>query len=681
MRRRRASVLVAGLTLTGLLVTTLLTACQADGRSDREVSAAPEGTTPSRVFPDAEIASLVRALPQRSVAAPPPMRLAHGLIPPTNRWFSGLVFDAEPQPVFPLPLSFGLTPGGFAFGLPAVTATARTIAGGYAPAVTVDASSASTEVSAYDDVSVTVTMKSASGTPIGHVTIAEGSPLVSFTADSDTTLTTSAGFRGGDGPVVATVNGTDYALIAPAGALTDTGRTVHLHHGQPAVWFPVPHGVSAARAAAAVSGPLLGVTTGYADDGTKATTRLGYRAAGGSTLFGALPAQTADPVGTGCSLGTYATIYGTMSVCSGSTLDWSVPALKPEGALDLGGLHTAAKAAIVRQLQSDAAAQDPLPSDTYFGGKALYRLANLLTIARQLGRDAVADTVRARLSSALLEWAQPTRCDTAAARCFVYDPVMHGVVGLTASFGSDQFNDHHFHYGYFLYAAGVLARDDPSSVARLAPVMNLLAADLATGGGSSYFPERRTFDPYTGHSWASGYSPFADGNNQESSSEAVNAWNGLALWATASSQPSLAREATWMLSAEAASARTLWTDTETSGFPGFTHSIVSLNWGGKRDYATWFSPDPNAILGIQLIPMGPVADYLKTTGPRMAHNLAEATPVGYGVQFGDYLLMYRALQGGADLDAARAAAAGLPDSAIDDADSRTYLLAWLAARH
>ena len=39
------------------------------------------------------------------------------------------------------------------------------------------------------------------------------------------------------------------------------------------------------------------------------------------------------------------------------------------------------------------------------------------------------------------------------------------------------------------------------------------------------------FDPYRGHSWASGPSPFASGNNQESSSEAVAAWNGLALWA------------------------------------------------------------------------------------------------------------------------------------------------------
>ncbi|GAA4144487.1 glycosyl hydrolase [Leifsonia shinshuensis] len=681
MRRSRAPLLVAALTVVGLLAAGALTACQPAGARGGDTSAASAGTTDPRIFPDAEIAPLVTTLPQRSVAAPPPMRLAHGLLPPTNRWFSGLVFGAGPQPVFPLPLSFGLTAGGFAFGLPSVTATAKTIAGGYDPAVTVDASSASAEVTAYDDVSATVSLHSRDGAAIGHVTIAEGSPLVSFTADADTTLTTSAGFSGAAGPAVATVGGTDYALVAPSGALDRSGRSIALHPGQAAVWFPVPRGASAARVAGAISGPLLGVGTGYSDGGGTATTRLSYRAAGGSTVFGALPAQRAPRSGADCSLGTYSTIYGTMTVCSGDTLEWSVPAVTPAGALDLGTLDTETKAAIVDQLRTDSATVGPLPSDTYFGGKALFRLANLLTIARQLGEDRIADGLRTRLATALAEWAQPARCASAPARCFVYDPAMRGVVGLTASFGSDQFNDHHFHYGYFLYAAGALATDDPSAVRRLAPVMNLLAADLATSGRSSYFPERRTFDPYTGHSWASGYSPFADGNNQESSSEAVNAWNGLALWATASSQPALAREAGWMLSAEVAAARALWTDADTSAFAGYAHSIVSLNWGGKRDYATWFSADPNAILGIQLIPMGPVSGYLKASGSRIGQNLAEAAPSGYGVPFGDYLLMYRALQGPAGLAAARAAAGSLPDSAIDDADSRTYLLAWLAARH
>ena len=145
-------------------------------------------------------------------------------------------------------------------------------------------------------------------------------------------------------------------------------------------------------------------------------------------------------------------------------------------------------------------------------------------------------------------------------RCFQYDEAAHGVVGLTPSFGSDEFNDHHFHYGYFLGAAGILAADDKKLAKTFAPVMNLLAQDIAAAKGSDEFPVLRTFDPYQGHGWASGTSPFADGNNQESSSEAVNAWNGLALWGEASGQDALATEGTWLLSAEAASAKAYWTN-------------------------------------------------------------------------------------------------------------------------
>lgn len=146
-----------------------------------------------------------------------------------------------------------------------------------------------------------------------------------------------------------------------------------------------------------------------------------------------------------------------------------------------------------------------------------------------------------------------------------------------------------------------------------ASLMSLLAADIASSanggkasaGGAASFPHRRTSDAYAGHSWASGSAPFADGNNQESSSEAVTAWTGLALWAKADGNANLATEATWMLSTEAQSGHSYWTNFDASEpvYSGYGHKIVALNWGGKRDYATWFSPEPAAMLGILLIPV------------------------------------------------------------------------------
>ncbi len=671
--RRTAGVLAV---VAGVLA---LAACQSalpDPPADSAVS----------VFPDAAIKPLVAALPQRSVSPPPSMRLASGLIPPTNRWYSGLVFGAHPQPVFPLPLSFALTASGFAFGLPSVTANPAVIAGGYAPQVQLDAGAAGATVTAYDDVSVTLEYRTASGASIGHTTIAEGSPLVGFTADKAVTLASSVSFARGPGSTadrtlaVATVDGHPYAAITPAGALSGSGDSIRLAPGQSVVLFPVPEGSTAAKVAPSVSGPLVTVSTGFSLGQATAATSLVYHATGGRTVFATLPSQSSLAPGTTCTLGHYASIYGTMRVCSGERLAWSVPLAAENGALPLDRLSASDRTTIVAQLRRDTADTRPLPADTYFGGKALYRLANLLTIARSLGVSDLADSLKARLSAALRDWTNPAGCSAGPARCFVYDPAMHGIVGLAASFGSDQFNDHHFHYGYFLYAAGTLAKDDPSITRKLAPVIDLLAADLATSGQSTLFPERRTFDPYTGHSWASGFSPFADGNNQESSSEAVNAWNGLALWADATGNASLRTEARWMLSSEIASTRADWIGGDLSAFTGFQHEIVSINWGGKRDYATWFSPDPNAKLGIQLIPMSPVSTYLAGDPARIRRNVAEATPHTYDVQFGDYLLMYSALSGGADLAKARDAATSLPETSIDDADSRTYLLAWLATR-
>ena len=87
------------------------------------------------------------------------------------------------------------------------------------------------------------------------------------------------------------------------------------------------------------------------------------------------------------------------------------------------------------------------------------------------------------------------------------------------------------------------------------------------------------------------------------------------------------------------------------------------------------------MLGILLIPMGPFADYLGTADPeRIRAAVDEAAPTGYGVQFGDYLLMYRALAGPEDAAAAWDEALRLPDEAVDDASSRSYMLAWIASR-
>ena len=659
----------------------LLTGCTAPvtGPSGRAV--APTQQAAPVLDPDA-VAAAVESLGSKPGKDLAPSRLAPGLVPPTNRWFSGLVFGAQPQPVFPLPLSFGVTAAGFGFGVPEVTTNEKTIMGGHAPIVQVGVpGSPSWEVTGYDELGVTLTAGSASGR-LGEVRIVQGSPYVTYTAASAQSLTTNMAFTK-RGDLWVADDGTDeYVVVAPGARVSAT--TVQVPAGGRVTWFPVPDGGSAEALAALASDPVTSGEARYGVGDTRATTTLAWRTAGGGkTAFATLPHQQADATGPTCDLGTYRSTLGTMQVCSGNELTWTAPTYPARAQLDLGRIDEATRRHLRETLAADVAASEPYPADTYFGGKALYRDAQLYTIARQVGDTERADALRKKVSDQLLLWSRPAGCDAQQpAFCFYYDETNRGIVGNTPSFGSDEFNDHHFHYGYFLYAAGVMAADDPALRDGIAPVMNLLAADIAATPGSDLFPQRRTFDAYAGHSWASGTSPFADGNNQESSSEAVNAWAGLALWAEASGNDALRTQATWLQALEAQTARAYWTDFDTNQpvYAGYGHSIVPLNFGGKRDYATWFSAEPAAALAILLLPVGPSSDHLAGDPERIARNVAEATATrGFGQQYGDYLLMYSALGGEEQRRAAWEVARGLPDEAIDDGNTRTYLLAFLAS--
>ncbi|MBO3089855.1 glycosyl hydrolase [Cellulomonas dongxiuzhuiae] len=644
----------------------------------------PDDATP----PEVDAAALTGALTQAADAEINPVRLADGLVPQSNRWYSGLVFGEELLPVFPLPLSFALTTSGFTVGLPDPVTSPKAIIGPHVPAVTVDAGAASAQVVAADPVAVTTRLLDAAGAPLGDVTIAAGSPFVSFTAAADIDLTSGAAFGAlTDGVATAEVAGTTWGLATSGGTLDD--GTLALPAGATAGWYALPDDASADAAgilAAAAVDPVVGVDVTYGVGDDVARTTLTYRTAGSTpSAYVLMHHHTTgeQPEREGCGLGTYRSVHGTLELCAGSTLTSYAPTVQPTGALDLEGIADERRDAILAQLEQDVAGTEAFASDTYFGGKHLYRAATLVVLGEQLGADDTVAALRTRVADALREWSEPAGCDERAARCFVYDESARSVIGRTPSFGSHELNDHHFHYGYLLSAAGLLGADDPDLVDDLRPVMDVLAADIAAAQPSDELPQLRTFDPYAGHAWASGTSPFADGNNQESASEAVNAWNGLGLWAAASGQDDLLTQATWLTSTEAASARDYWTDPDLEDpvMDGFEHRVVALNWGGKRDYATWFSPEPSAMLGILLIPMGPVSDYL-AVDVEPATILAavdEAAPAGPDVMFGDYLLMYRALAGAEEATAAWQEALDLPDTSIDDGSSRAYLLAWLAA--
>ena len=610
------------------------------------------------------------------------VRVADGLAPPTNRWYSGMFLGAEPQPVFAMPLAVQADDSGIAVGLPRVTASERTVTAPFVPELRLGLPADGFEATRADPVSATATYTSA-GSPVGELDLAAGWPYAGYTALADQDVAVPAGLQARDGGrwLTMTAGDTTYGLaVARADGsrrvLTSYDCVVGLGKGETLLVFAARDDATLTELAGGAV-RVNGTSTSHDLRGGRARTRITYATtAGRSTVLAAMPHMRLEGTKVTARVDS---LYGPLRLVRSRHLVSSVPAVRARASLAVDGLGRPARAELRRQVVTDVArevAASESRTDTYFGGKDVHRMAQLTRLAEAVGADGAARRMRERAVSELDAWlGGDPDCAVGATRCFTYDTAWKGVVGRTAAFGSEEFNDHHFHYGYFLSAAALLGEGQPRLLKRWRPTLTALAEDIASPVAHASLPALRSFDPYAGHSWAAGTSDFADGNNQESSSEAVNAWNGLAAWAAADGNRALARQATWQLSLETATARAYWL--EPRHLPdAFEHSMVSLNWGGKREWATWFSAEPSAMLGIQLLPMPPVLSAGRTDPKRVRANVAEASAGGFDVMFGDYLTMYLALA-----DPRRALEIGrrLPDSAIDDGNTRSHLLAWLLA--
>src|SRR5690606_33353115 len=285
---------------------------------------------------------------QRSAKALPTMRLADGLTPPTNQWFSGLVFGEQPQPVFPMPLSFELTGNGFAFGLPEVATGADVITAGRAPVLPIVTDATEAQVTDYDVSTVTIAQGAGDGT-LGHIVIAQGSPVVSYTAEQDHDVTLPEGFEpAGNDVWTAKLGDSSYAMTGDD--LSLDGATLKLKEGSTASWFPVPEGGDAEKLGALAQHPITGSTVSSTVGGT-ATTTLRYETDDDSdVLIATMPHQRQELAAPAdCDLGGYPSLYGEMALCSGTELEWAVPLVEAAGLLDLGDLSDEERAELTTQ--------------------------------------------------------------------------------------------------------------------------------------------------------------------------------------------------------------------------------------------------------------------------------------------------------------------------------------------
>ncbi|MGW4969398.1 glycosyl hydrolase [Streptomyces albidoflavus] len=542
---------------------------------------------------------------------------------PTNDWWSSLAFqryDDNPYstPMYGHPLTYQAVSGGLELGYPTsptVVGEGRQYEYAHKADLTLGLSGLNSPDTKADDWSDwTVTPYWSDGDRTLRATIGHGMPFVYAEGEGGDARVTTAGTPdvfADDGNVVGiTVAGHHYALFAPTGSdwnVSGTDITAGLgdkDYFSVAV-LPSTDALETYRKYAFSfvtgsqvdwnsSGGTVGATYELTTEAKEGTERGTLQA-----LYRHQWMHTTDDL----TPYTYVSPRGTMKVREGTSFTTSqkaapvLPGLPGNDAVDTDRLRG--------YLAEVADSSDPFSgaSDTYWTGKALGKLAQLVPLADQIGETATRDKLVGLLQDRLEEW-----FTAGGASEFSYDTDWKTLTGYPASYGSDsELNDHHFHYGYYVYAAAIVAQYDADWAADSAwgGMVKTLIRDTANPSRTDdAFPFLRGFDVYAGHSWASGHQGFAAGNNQESSSESTNLSAALVLWGSATGDSELRDLGSYLLATEGESIAQYWFDADEEVFPGdFGHDTVGMVWGSGGAYSTWWTANPEEIHGINVLPV------------------------------------------------------------------------------
>ena len=315
---------------------------------------------------------------------------------------------------------------------------------------------------------------------------------------------------------------------------------------------------------------------------------------------------------------------------------------------------------------------------SYWIGKALQRISHLIFIADQVNHTKARDLFLKELKEKLQAWYSAT--DTPDQRVFYYDEIWQTLIGYPASFGSDtELNDHHFHWGYYIFASAVVAHFDPAWAKNTTwgAMVKLLIKDVANWSRVDLrFPYLRQFDVYAGHSFANGPAAFAAGNNQESSSESINFSAGAFLFGAATNNAAIRDLGIYLHVTEAEAIKQYWFDVEDAVFPaGFTKPALGILWGNGGSYAIWWGGTVQEVHGINFMPITPASlhlgeypEYLKLNQAYMLTN--NSSPATWP----DIHMSVKALY---DSQAVITQFNSNPNYAIEGGESRAHTYHWI----
>jgi endoglucanase Acf2 len=273
--------------------------------------------------------------------------------------------------------------------------------------------------------------------------------------------------------------------------------------------------------------------------------------------------------------------------------------------------------------------------------------------------------------------------DGAAPNLFHYDRTWATLVGAPSEYRSGwELNDHHFHYGQYVFAAATVARFHPAWARdeRWGGFVDLLIRDCANfDRADRRFPFLRSFDPYAGHSWANGPALFAEGNNEESSSEDANFAAAVILWGALTGKPEVRDLGIFLHATLTAAVEQYWFDVDGQNFPpGFAHPALGMVWGSGGKYDTWWDRNPIYVHGINFLPFTGASLYLGRRPAYVRRNFEALVAANKGQPrlWRDILWMYLAL---GDAQKALALHAASPHFEPEFGSSRPFVYHWLHA--
>ncbi|KAK2030831.1 family 81 glycosyl hydrolase [Colletotrichum zoysiae] len=291
-----------------------------------------------------------------------------------------------------------------------------------------------------------------------------------------------------------------------------------------------------------------------------------------------------------------------------------------------GTISNEAKAAVVEaakvELARDITQLTNLTSK-YYGGIAFSVYARALYAVHEIAGDpSFKDDALRKLEAAFDRYVYNLEPNP-----LVYDDVWKGLVSSgsygnndsSIDFGNTYYNDHHFHYGYFVYTAAVIAHMDPSWLTRSDGLNKLwvdnLIRDWANPSAQDpFFPFSRAFDWFHGHSWARGIIEAPDGKDQESTAEDAFSTYAIKMWGRVNGDANTEARANLQLAIAARSLRSYFlmasdNDVQPPAFVG--NRVAGILWDRKANHTTYFGDQIAYIQGIHMLPIVPSSAYVR----------------------------------------------------------------------